>query len=113
MARDCAIPENFQGVEAYPGDRRGTGWYKDRPREIASDDAELQKMAEHMMEDACTPGNPRDLTVEAAREILRDCVYDANQRKTGAPGGAFAEPHGNGSGPQTRAMKQTQAAGGG
>jgi hypothetical protein len=39
-------------------------------------------MAEHVMEDVCTPGNPRDLTVESAKEILRDCVYDPMIRKT-------------------------------
>ena len=34
------------------------------------------------MDDLCTPGNPRDLTFEAAKEILRDCVYDPMVRKT-------------------------------
>ena len=39
-------------------------------------------MAEHMMDDLCTPGNPRDLTVEGAKEILRDCMYDPMDVKT-------------------------------
>jgi hypothetical protein len=39
-------------------------------------------MAEHMMGDLCTPGNPRDLTVEGAKEILRDCMYDSMDVKT-------------------------------
>ena len=39
-------------------------------------------MAQHVMDDVCTPGNPRDLTLEAAKEILRDCVYDPMVRKT-------------------------------
>jgi hypothetical protein len=35
-----------------------------------------------MMEDLCTPGNPRELTEDAAKEILRDCAYDPMMRKT-------------------------------
>ena len=77
LAKDCGIPENFSSVSEYPKTRMGQGWYEGRPTEaIQSDDEELQKMAEHMMEDLCTPGNPRDLTVEggegsAARLRLR------------------------------------------
>ena len=83
LAKDCGIPENFSSVTEYPKTRMGQGWYEGRPTEaIQSDDEELQKMAEHMMEDLCTPGNPRDLTVEGAKEVLRDCVYDSMERKT-------------------------------
>jgi methanol:N,N-dimethyl-4-nitrosoaniline oxidoreductase len=84
LARDCGIPENFAEVDPrYAKSEMGTGqFYEQRPTRIESDDEELQAMAEHMMEDLCTPGNPRDLTVEAAKEILRDCVYDPMIRKT-------------------------------
>ena len=93
LCADCNIPANFESVTSYTKDRRGTGWYKDRSVEIASDDAELGKMAQHMMEDACTPGNPRDLTLDAATEILRDCVYADNRLRTGQFNG-----HANGEG---------------
>ncbi len=84
LAKDCGIPENFSSVNAnYAKSKMGQGqFYENRPTTIQSDDDELQAMAEHMMEDLCTPGNPRDLTAEAAKEILRDCVYDPMQRKT-------------------------------
>lgn len=83
LAKDCGIPENFSQVGEYPKTRMGKGWYEGRPTEaIQSDDEELQKMAEHMMGDLCTPGNPRDLTVDGAKEVLRDCVYDNMERKT-------------------------------
>ncbi len=84
LARDCGIPENFSSVNPnYAKSEMGRGpFYENRPTKIESDDAELQAMAEHMMEDVCTPGNPRDLTVEEAKEILRDCVYDPMERKT-------------------------------
>ena len=83
LANDCGIPESFSQVSEYPKTRMGKGWYEGRPAEaIQSNDEELQKMAEHMMGDLCTPGNPRDLTVDGAKEVLRDCVYDAMERKT-------------------------------
>jgi methanol:N,N-dimethyl-4-nitrosoaniline oxidoreductase len=84
LARDCGIPDRFTDMNPnYAKSEIGKGpFYENRPTKIESDDAELQAMAEHMMEDVCTPGNPRDLTVEEAKEILRDCVYDPMERKT-------------------------------
>src|SRR5918997_819939 len=84
LAQDCGIPDNFSRVDpSYVKSEMGRGeFYEDRPTKIESDDAELQAMAEHVMADVWTPGNPRDLTLEAAKEILRDCVYDPMVRKT-------------------------------
>jgi methanol:N,N-dimethyl-4-nitrosoaniline oxidoreductase len=83
LAKDCGIPEHWGHVTEYPKTRMGKGFYEGKATgAIQSDDEELQKMAEHMMEDVCTPGNPRDLTVEGAKEILRDCMYDSMERKT-------------------------------
>src|ERR671933_566049 len=84
LARDCGIPDRFTDMNPnYAKSEIGKGpFYENRPTKIESEDAELQAMAQHMMEDVCTPGNPRDLTVEAAKEILRDCVYDPMVRKT-------------------------------
>ena len=91
LAKDVGIPDNFASVQPYPKSRIGEGWYAKRPTEIKSDDAELQKMAQHMMDDVCTPGNARTLTLEDAYEILRDCVYDPMVRKTAAGYGYFTE----------------------
>jgi hypothetical protein len=41
-------------------------------------------MAQHLVDDLCTPGNPRTITVEGAAELLRDCVYDSMDSKAGA-----------------------------
>jgi methanol:N,N-dimethyl-4-nitrosoaniline oxidoreductase len=84
LARDCGIPDSFSEVNPnYAKSEMGKGqFYENRPTKIESDNAELEAMAAHMMEDLCTPGNPRDLTQEAAKEILRDCVYDPMVRKT-------------------------------
>jgi methanol:N,N-dimethyl-4-nitrosoaniline oxidoreductase len=85
LARDCGIPESFSTAGPYPKSRIGQGWYADRPTEIKSDDEELAKMGQHMLDDLCTPGNPRVLTLEAAKELLRDCVYDTMDRGHGRP----------------------------
>ena len=81
LARDVGIPENFSSVDpTYPKSRIGTGWYESRPTKIESDEKELQAMARHMLDDPCTPGNPRDVTEHHLVEILRDCVYDPMDR---------------------------------
>ena len=115
LARDVGIPDNFSSAGPYPKSRMGKGWYEKRPDHVASDDGELQKMAEHMMADLCTPGNPRDLTVEAAKEMLRDCVYDVNERKTGAPAHDGQPTHRghNGTEPQNSATRTEAIAAGG
>ncbi len=87
LAEDCGIPQNFSSVGEYPKSRIGVGWYEGRATKIESDDDELTAMAEHMMGDICTPGNPRDLTVENAKEILRACIYDPMVR--GSANGGF------------------------
>src|SRR5215210_5420115 len=83
LVKDCGCPENWGQVGEYPKTRMGKGYYEGKTNAaIQSDDDELQKMAEHMMGDLCTPGNPRDLTVEGAKEVLRDCMYDGMEVKT-------------------------------
>ncbi len=84
LVKDCGCPESWSQVGEYPKTRMGKGYYEGKTNAaIQSDDDELQKMAEHMMGDLCTPGNPRDLTVEGAKEVLRDCMYDGMAVKTG------------------------------
>ena len=85
LARDCGIPENWSSAKEYPKTRMGQGWYEDRPTKIEPDDAELEKMAAHMLADICTPANPRMVTLQTCKEILRDCAYDSMDSKAGAP----------------------------
>jgi methanol:N,N-dimethyl-4-nitrosoaniline oxidoreductase len=84
LARDCGIPDNFREVNPnYAKSEMGKGpFYENRPTVIEPDDEELDAMAQHIMEDVCTPGNPRDLTFESAKELLRECAYDPMIRKT-------------------------------
>jgi hypothetical protein len=61
--------------------RHGTGWYTNRPKEIRSDAAEIDKLAQHMLNDICTPFNPRLVMLESARQSLRDCIYGTMTRQ--------------------------------
>jgi hypothetical protein len=59
-----------------------------------------------MMGDLCTPGNPRELTLEAAKEILRDCVYEGMERGHGRPvDGGFRHRVA----PQTRKLEDAES----
>jgi hypothetical protein len=42
-------------------------------------------MATHMLNDLCTPANPRMVTLETCKEILRDCAFDKMENKAGQP----------------------------
>jgi len=43
----------------------GKGRYEGRGTSIDTSAESIRRIAEHMMEDACTPGNPRESTVES------------------------------------------------
>lgn len=67
LAKDCGIPENWGQVTEYPKTHMGQGWYEGKSSgPIQSDD----------------DGKVSDLPVDAAKEILRDCMYDPMERKT-------------------------------
>jgi methanol:N,N-dimethyl-4-nitrosoaniline oxidoreductase len=81
LVKDVGIPDNFASVQPYPKMRQGTGWYANRPKEIKSDAAEIDKLAQHLLNDICTPFNPRLVTMESAQQILRDCIYGTMARQ--------------------------------
>ncbi|MCU0493837.1 MAG: iron-containing alcohol dehydrogenase [Chloroflexaceae bacterium] len=83
LAKDCGCPDNFHSIDTYSKNRMGTGWYADRPSSIHSDEAEIDKMATHMMNDLCTALNPRIMTHDHAKALLRECLSGANVRHTG------------------------------
>ena len=86
LTRDLGIPDNFSGVDPhYAKSRMGQGWYSKRPTAIRSDDDELAAMGQHMLDDVCTPGNPRDMRLEDCIELLRDSTYDPMERSSNAP----------------------------
>jgi len=85
LVHDLGIPDNFQSVDPnYPKSRMGVvgkNWYEQHHR-TEIDDTYLEEMADHMMRDLCNAGNPREVTLEGCREMLRDSIFDPMVRKT-------------------------------
>jgi len=74
LAKDVGIPENFTSVEDYTKNRMDTGVYEGKGRTIRGDDADVERVAKHVMGDACTPGNPQECTVERLMPVVRETM---------------------------------------
>ncbi len=70
LLKDVNIPENFTSVETYTKNRMGTGIYEGKGKRIKGDDADVERVAKHVMGDACTPGNPQECTVENLKPVV-------------------------------------------
>ena len=67
LSKDLGIPDNFGqlSVNSYEKNRMNTGKYEGRGETMDTSDKQIRAIAEHMMDDWCTPGNPRESTVES------------------------------------------------
>jgi formaldehyde dismutase / methanol dehydrogenase len=74
LLKDVKIPVNFTSVEDYTKNRMGTGIYEGKGRRIKGDDADVLRVAKHVMGDACTPGNPQECTVENLEPVVRETM---------------------------------------
>ena len=74
LLKDVNIPENFTSVVDYTKNRMNTGVYEGKGRQIRGDDADVERVAKHIMGDACTPGNPQECTVERLMPVVRETM---------------------------------------
>ncbi len=67
LSKDLGIPDNFGqlSTNSYDKNRMNTGKYEGRGEGIDTSEKQIKAIAEHMMGDWCTPGNPRESTVES------------------------------------------------
>ncbi len=70
LFKDVNIPENFTSVEDYTKNRMDTGIYKGKGRP-KGDDKDIERIAKHVLGDACTPGNPQECTLENLKPVVR------------------------------------------
>ncbi|GAA4674943.1 NDMA-dependent methanol dehydrogenase [Gordonia humi] len=79
LSKDLGIPENFGSLtgDSYDKNRMGTGKYADRGTRIDTSDATVRAISEHMMDDWCTPANPRECTVESLIPMVRHAFTGA------------------------------------
>jgi methanol:N,N-dimethyl-4-nitrosoaniline oxidoreductase len=76
LLKDLEISENFASVdkETYPKNRMGEGFYKEAGTKIEPDAENIDRITQHVLEDACTPGNPRECTFESVRPVVAESV---------------------------------------
>ncbi len=78
LLRDVGIPERFVDVtqDSYSKNRLGQGpteFYKGEGT-IKGDDADVDRITNHVLGDACTPGNPKECTFETVRPVVDHCM---------------------------------------
>lgn len=74
LLRDVGIPEKFTDVtqDSYSKNRLGIGptkFYESRPV-IKGDKDDIDNITNHVLGDACTPGNPKECTFETVRPVV-------------------------------------------
>jgi methanol:N,N-dimethyl-4-nitrosoaniline oxidoreductase len=77
LLRDVGIPEKFTDVtqSSYPKNRLGKGPTKfyEAQKTIKGDKADIDRVTNHVLGDACTPGNPKESTFETVRPVVEHC----------------------------------------
>jgi methanol:N,N-dimethyl-4-nitrosoaniline oxidoreductase len=78
LLRDVGIPEKFTDVtqDSYSKNRLGQGptkFYENSP-EITGDRHDVDRITNHVLGDACTPGNAKECTFETVRPVVDHCL---------------------------------------
>ncbi|WP_420121225.1 NDMA-dependent methanol dehydrogenase [Nakamurella sp.] len=78
LLRDVGIPEKFVDVtqSSYSKNRLGQGpteYYKNAPV-IKGDKADVDRITNHILGDACTPGNAKECTFDTVRPVVEHCM---------------------------------------
>ena len=78
LLRDVGIPERFVDVtqDSYSKNRLGQGpteYYKNAPV-IKGDKADVDRITNHVLGDACTPGNAKECTFDTVRPVIEHCM---------------------------------------
>ena len=78
LLRDVGIPERFVDVkqDSYVKNRLGHGPTKfyENTKEIKGDAADVDRITNHVLGDACTPGNPKECTFETVRPVVEHSI---------------------------------------
>jgi methanol:N,N-dimethyl-4-nitrosoaniline oxidoreductase len=78
LLRDVGIPEKFTDVtqDSYSKNRLGKGPTKfyENEKTITGNDADVDRITNHVLGDACTPGNPKECTFTTVRPVVDHCL---------------------------------------
>lgn len=78
LSQDVGIPDNFSAVrtDSYEKNRMNTGKYSGRGEQILGDDKTVLAISEHIQDDWCTPGNPREVTVGSMIPVVGHAINE-------------------------------------
>ena len=78
LLRDVGIPERFVDVtkDSYSKNRLGQGPTKfyENAKEVKGDADDVDRITNHVLGDACTPGNAKECTFETVRPVVEHCM---------------------------------------
>ena len=78
LLRDVGIPERFVDVtqDSYSKNRLGQGptEFYTNAAVIKGDDEDVDRITNHVLGDACTPGNAKECTFETVRPVVEHCM---------------------------------------
>lgn len=78
LLRDVGIPEKFTDVtqDSYIKNRLGQGPTKfyEKRNVIKGDAEDVDNLTNHVLGDACTPGNPKECTFETVKPVVEHCL---------------------------------------
>jgi methanol:N,N-dimethyl-4-nitrosoaniline oxidoreductase len=78
LLRDVGIPERFVDVkkDSYSKNRLGVGptAFYENAGVITGDAADVDRITNHVLGDACTPGNAKECTFETVRPVVDHCM---------------------------------------
>lgn len=76
LSEDVGIPKNFSSVrtDTYEKNQMNLGKYAGVGETIPGDAATVRRISEHIQDDWCTPGNPREVTVESTIPVVEHCI---------------------------------------
>ena len=76
LAKDVGIPDNFGQVrtDSYAKNQMNTKKYEGRGDVIQGDEKTVRAISEHIQDDWCTPGNPREVTVESMTPVVDHAI---------------------------------------
>jgi len=75
LSKDVGIPPNFTSVGDYTKSRMNQGQYAEwgGPK-VKGDQNDIERVTRHVLGDACTPGNAREVTFEALLPVVEHCM---------------------------------------
>ncbi len=75
LSKDLRIPANFASVGSYTKSRMGMGKYAEwGGTKVKGDAADAERITKHVLGDASTPGNAREVTFEALLPVVQHCL---------------------------------------